>query len=68
MNVNSIYPNGFEKTRNCNTFNHKIDKDVKQQALTMLKKNKSIKFVCSELNLQYQTVVNWKSDLSKESY
>lgn len=68
MNLTNIWPNGFEKTGPCSTCNHQIDRNVKDQAVTLLKEGKSIQVIADTLNLHYQTVAGWKSTELKERY
>ena len=69
MNINSIYPKGFEKTGPCNPNNHAIDKNVRDRAITMLKDNKTVEYISKELNVNLNTVNTWKRlENNKKNY
>lgn len=67
LNISSVYPSGLEKNKPAQTFKG-IDKNIKEQAITLLKKGESIQKVADTLHLKYQTVAGWKANTLKGRY
>lgn len=60
LNISSVYPSGFEKTGPAKSFKGVIDKNVKEQAITLLKENVAIQKIADKLNINYYTIAGWK--------
>lgn len=66
--IGIIYPNGIEPTGPNNPINNQIDTNVKEQALTLIRQGRTLKFVSNELNLKINTLYFWKSESKQEKY
>ena len=56
----SVYPNGLEKARNCSNANNTILPELKEEAIKMLERGITMKYVSIKLGIPVSTMACWK--------
>ena len=62
MKIDKIYSVGVEKSGIANQCNNQIDKGIREQAIAMMKADKSNRYISEKLDVNQNTVATWRRD------